>query len=186
MWLRCFEKTPIETHTVALRGRHKHWPAQHLARVAHPALRKLQDLQLPSRGEQHSPPHSGADRAPQAHSWRVSVSGCQHLQPRDSCPGIPKATSGRDTVRTAGKPALWRQGWLYQFKEPEETWQACSYPSQPPRAALLSADQVITHSHDRLLQKSPGKWRSIVKLLFQPRALPTQRDLLTIPGAPNS
>lgn len=72
-----------------------------------------------------------------------------------------------------------------QFKKPEETWQACSYPSQPLRAALSSADQVITHSPDRLLQKSPGKWRSIVKLLFQLRARLTQRDLLTIPGAPN-
>lgn len=72
-----------------------------------------------------------------------------------------------------------------QFKEPEETWQACSYPSQPPRAALSSADQVIAHSHDQLLQKSPGNQRSIVKLLFQPRARPTQYHLLTIPGAPN-
>lgn len=72
-----------------------------------------------------------------------------------------------------------------QFKEPEETWQACSYPSQPPRAALSSADQVIAHSHDRLLQKSPRKQRSIVKLRFQMRAWPTQHDLLTTPGAPN-
>ena len=68
-----------------------------------------------------------------------------------------------------------------RFKEPEETWQACSYPSQPPRAALSSADRVIAHSHDRLLQKCPRKQSSVVKLLFQH----TQRDLLTIPGAPN-